>query len=303
MRKQSFTACLAAEVESARLALLAAYQERDRVLYVEAAPLRKKYMDIFGVVEDAVLRAELELHLLERKRDLIQIALNRREPVDLAAIEKMLEEEKAELLRQLESEDRTSKEMPELTEDQMQTMQRQYREINRSFHPSMHPEISDTQRELFEKAQTAYRDQDPEAMKLVYDMLFEPVDLGALQFAMQEISRADPLSPRQSFAKFAHEMETDYGLAKELYDCFLPLEEDRVVSSALDIYTAERHLVEEEIAEIRKGFPFNAAEVLSDPAKQEEYMMSLKLRAKQCEIETKQVKDTITELLRGTIHG
>ena len=30
-------------------------------------------------------------------------------------------------------------------------------------------------------------------------------------------------------------------------------------------------------------------------------MMSLKLRAKQCEIETKQVKDTITELLRGTI--
>ena len=68
-------------------------------------------------------------------------------------------------------------------------------------------------------------------------------------------------------------------------------------------YTAERHFVEEEIAEIRKGFPFNAAEVLSDPAKQDEYMMSLKLRAKQCEIETKQVKDTITELLRGTIHG
>ena len=67
--------------------------------------------------------------------------------------------------------------------------------------------------------------------------------------------------------------------------------------------TAERHFVEEEIAEIRKGFPFNAAEVLNDTAKQEEYMMSLKLRAKQCEIETKQVKDTITELLRGTIHG
>ena len=157
--------------------------------------------------------------------------------------------------------------------------------------------------ELFDKAQNAYRDQDCEAMKLVYDMLFEPVDLGALQFAMQEISRADPLSPRQSFAKFAHEMETDYGLAKELYDCFLPVEEDRVVSSALDIYTAERHLVEEEIAEIRKGFPFNAAEVLSDPAKQDEYMMSLKLRAKQCENDTKQLKDTITELLRGTIHG
>ena len=302
MRKQSFTACLAAEVESARLALLAAYQERDRVLYVEAAPLRKKYMDIFGVVEDAVLRAELELHLLQRKRDLIQIAINRREPVDLAAIEKLLEEEKAELLKQLESEDRTSKEMPELTEEQMQTMQRQYREINQAFHPSMHPEISETQRELFEKAQEAYRNQDPDAMKLVYDMLFEPVDYGALANVLRE-TRADPLSPRQSFVKFAHELETDYALAKELYDCFLPAEEDRVVSSALDIYTAERHLVEEEIEAIRKGFPFNAVEVINDPAKQEGYMLSLKLRAKQCEIETKQLKGTITELLRGTIHG
>ena len=54
---------------------------------------------------------------------------------------------------------------------------------------------------------------------------------------------------------------------------------------------------------ISSGSPFNAVEVLNDPAKQEEYMMSLKLRAKQCEIETKQIKDTITELLRGTIHG
>ena len=302
MRKQTFTAFLTAEVESARLALLAAYQERDRVLYVEAAPLRKKYMDIFGVVEDAVLRAELERHLLERKRDLIQIAINRREPVDLAAIEKLLEEEKAELLKQLESEDRTSKEMPELTEEQMQTMQRQYREINQAFHPSMHPEISETQRELFEKAQEAYRNQDPDAMKLVYDMLFEPVDFGALANVLRE-ARADPLSPRQSFVKFAHELETDYALAKELYNCFLPAEEDRVVSSALDIYTAKRHLMEEEIEAIRKGFPFNAVEVINDPAKQEEYMLSLKLRAKQCEIETKQLKDTITELLRGTIHG
>ena len=35
----------------------------------------------------------------------------------------------------------------------------------------------------------------------------------------------------------------------------------------------------------------------------QEARLSLKLRAKQCEIETKQLKDTITELLRGTIHG
>ncbi len=303
MRKQSFTACLAAEAESAQLALLAAYQERDRVLYVEAASLRKEYMDIFGVVEDAVLRAELELHLLQRKRDLIQRALNRREKVDLAAIEKTLEEEKSGLLNRLESEDRTGKEMPELTEDQMQTMQRQYREINRQFHPSMHPEISDTQRELFEKAQTAYRDQDPQAMKLVYDMLFDPIDKGDLLNILKEIAHEDPENARQSFVAMAQDMETDYGLAKLLYDCFMPMEEERVVSCAMDNYKAERKAVEEEIAEIRKGFPFNAAEVLNDPAKQEEYMMSLKLRARQCEDETKQVQDTISELLRGTING
>ena len=98
-------------------------------------------------------------------------------------------------------------------------------------------------------------------------------------------------------------MESDYTLARELYDCFIPAEEDRVVQSALDAYKAERHLVEDEIAAIRKGFPFNAVDVINDSAKQEEYMLSLKLRAKQCENDTKQLKDTITELLRGTIHG
>ena len=60
MREQSFTSFLAAEVESARLALLSAYQERDRVLYVEAAPLRKGQDLLFIGNTTGMLEMKLE---------------------------------------------------------------------------------------------------------------------------------------------------------------------------------------------------------------------------------------------------
>ena len=96
MRKQTFYDWLAREVTSSRMALVRLYENRDRLLYVEAPQLRKKYMDVIGVYEEPVLQAELEVSLLRRKVELIQIAINRREPVDLIAIDTQLEKEKQE---------------------------------------------------------------------------------------------------------------------------------------------------------------------------------------------------------------
>lgn len=177
MRMQSFGDWLIREVAASRMALISAYEKRDHLLYVEAPPLRKRYMDAIGTVEEGVLQAELEVALLRRKAELIQIALNRREPVDLAAIAAQLETEKDEKIASMEQADLTLNELPQLAEEQAETLQSQYREIIRNFQPAMNPDISDVQRELYQKALEAYKMQDAAAMQLIYDMLLAPLNM------------------------------------------------------------------------------------------------------------------------------
>lgn len=73
MRNQSYTDWLEARRYASRLALIGAYEYRDKLLYIDAPELRKRYMDTFGAAEDEVLKAELEVSLLRRKTELIQI--------------------------------------------------------------------------------------------------------------------------------------------------------------------------------------------------------------------------------------
>lgn len=83
MRTQTFYSWLKGEADSSRMLLVNLYLQRDKILYVEAPPLRQEYMDKIGVVETDVMEAELDAAMLERKVELIQTALNRKEPVDM----------------------------------------------------------------------------------------------------------------------------------------------------------------------------------------------------------------------------
>ena len=47
MRMQSFGDWLIREVAASRMVLISAYEKRDHLLYVEAPPLRKRYMASF----------------------------------------------------------------------------------------------------------------------------------------------------------------------------------------------------------------------------------------------------------------
>ena len=93
MRQQTFYDWLLREVASSRMALISLYESRDRILYIEAPTLRKKYIGIFGEIENAVLQSELETALLRRKVELIQTAINRRERIDLEQIEAQIKDE------------------------------------------------------------------------------------------------------------------------------------------------------------------------------------------------------------------
>ena len=302
MREQTFYDWLTREVATSRMALIGAYENRDRLLYVEAPPLRQRYMDQFGTVEEAVLQAELEVSLLRRKVEMVQIALNRREPVDLADIDQKLEAEKEQQIAEVEQKDLTLYELPQLTDQQAHTLQRQYREITGSFHPAMNPDATETQRELYDKAVEAYKIQDVEAMKVIYDSLFAPQDLGELVLTTDN-SAPTPDERRSAYRAVASALATDYFLAKKLYDCFIPLEEDRVVLDTLNSYNDQRKAVEEEINRIREGFPFNAAATLEDPVKANAYMAELQVRANRCQEEKMELQEKLAALTEGRTNG
>ncbi len=302
MRTQSFYNWLTREVTSSRMALVGLYEQKDKLLYVEAPPLRRRYMEAIGTFEEGVLEAELEVSMLRRKAEMIQIAINRREPVDLQKIEAALEAEKEQKVTELESCDRTLNELPQLNEQEEHTLQRQYREITAAFHPALNPDITDTQKELYEKAQKAYQLQDVEAMKLIYDMLFNPMDSADISL-MSDSHIPTVQEMRDDYREFAVALTTDYKLAKKLYPFFLPLEEDAVVRDTLESYDSQRKSVEAEISSIRAGFPFNAVSTLNDKNKVQEYLAELRIRAKQCEAEKAELEQRIEKLMEGTKDG
>lgn len=304
MRNQTFYDWLTREVATSRMALIGLYENRDRILYMEAPPLRKKYMDLIGNFEETVLQAELEVSLLHRKVEMIQIAINRRELVDLAAIDAQLEAEKEQQVSALENADLTLNELPQLTEQEERTIQRQYREITSAFHPAMNPNLTDTQKELYKKALDAYKLQDVEVMKIIYNMLFSPTDMGEFQISISHSPlEYTPEEQRADYRAIATEFSTDYLLAKKLYACFVPLEEDSIVLDTLHGYDAQRKEIEEEIARIRAGFPFNAVATMNDPTKTQEYLAELRIRARNCETEKAALEKQIATMTGGRADG
>ncbi|MBE6993844.1 MAG: hypothetical protein E7423_04300 [Ruminococcaceae bacterium] len=302
MRNQTFYDWLIREVATSRMALVGLYEKKDKLLYVEAPPLRQRYMETIGIYEESVLAAELEVSMLRRKVEMIQIAINRREPVDLEAIDTAIEAERAKVVSDVEAGDKTLHELPQLSEQEEHTLQRQHREITAAFHPAMNPDITEAQKKLYEKAQDAYRLQDVEAMKLIYDMLFAPADVSAVSVSPDRMPYGTA-ERREEYREIASALSTDYKLAKQLYPFFMPLEEDSVIRSSLDGYDAQRRAVEEEIASIRAGFPFNAVATLNDKAKTEEYLAELRVRAKRCEIEKAELERQISTLTKGAVNG
>lgn len=293
IRSQTFYDWLTRELASSQVTLIGLYEIRDRLLYVEAPALRRKYMETIGIYEEPVLRAEQETSLLVRKTELIQIALNRREPVDFEAIDQLLEQERQAQILELENADTTLSELPELSEEQAREMQSNYRQITGSFHPALNPSVTETEKELYQKAAEAYKMQDADAVRLIHDLLFPPETPPVVVI---DKARRTEEEKRSDYSAIASAFATDYHLAAKLYASFAPLEEDLIIRDKLNEYKCCRSELEEEIKKIRSGFPFNAAQTLNDRMKTEEYLAELRVRALRCEREKEALESRIQSM-------
>lgn len=292
MLEQTYSRWLEKEVMAIKYALLVALEKRDKLLYVEEPALRQEYMQKIGVYEEQVLKAELEVNLAEKKKQLIQTAINRREPVDLEAIEKQLEEERKQQMEQLNQNYKRDSMQSNLSQEERDELQNIYKEIVRDFHPEVHKELTEFQKQLYTRALVAYQKQQLEELRLVHEMLYAK-DAAELTFEIPittEVEEGETL-------EIVEQLMEDYSLAAEVFECFEPLEEDGVLLSAKQQYAAREQGIWMEIEKIQSRFPFIAKETLQNEEMIKEYLKTLESRMNSCSESLRELNGQITELL------
>lgn len=292
MLEQTYSKWLEKEVIAIKYALLVALEKRDKLLYVEEPALREEYMQKIGVYEEQVLKTELEVSLAEKKKQLIQASINRREPVDLEAIEKQLEEERKEQLEQLNHNYKRDSLQRNLSQEDRDELQKLYKEIVRDFHPEVHKELAEFQKQLYKRALSAYQKQQLEELRLVHEMLYAK-DTGGLTFEMPittEVGEGETL-------EIVEQLTEDYSLAAEVFECFESLEEDGVLLSAKQQYEAREQMIWMEIEKIQSRFPFVAKETLQNEEMTKNYLKTLENRMNSCGERLMELNEQITEML------
>ncbi|MBE6753243.1 MAG: hypothetical protein E7559_02645 [Ruminococcaceae bacterium] len=301
MSRHTFAQWLYNEAASARHTLLSLYEQRERLLYIEGPRLEKEYMDKIGSYEETVIREEIECELLQMKQQMIQAALNRREPIDEAAIDKELEEHRRQMLREAAGTE-APQEYAELSTEQTNELQQLYSEILKDFHPQMHPELKEAQRHLYDKAQEAYRHRDVDALRLIHEMLYSQEEVP--QELLRELLAGDNGS-EMAKDEIARGMEyaADYSLAAEIYSSFVPTDEEAVLREECARCRQMTDSVIGEMQEIRLRFPYTASGMLSDPAKTEAYKEELALRFRAATAERERRTKEICAMIEGvTVH-
>ena len=307
MRSQSYYNWLLNESISARYRLITLLEAKDKMLYVDAPDLRNAYLAAFGDLEDQVLEAELKVSLLQEKLRLIRIAVNRREKVDISAIEKKLLKKKELLLHEAEAADRSLTPVPQLTDEEKEEMQSIYKQIISVFHPAINTELTEAQKDLYQKATDAYRRQNYKEIKLLSNMLFIEIR-DTEKISAEVVSDAKPDPDKKDSGKLLHSysesLAADYSLAAELYECFEMQEDEAVILSAMENDNKQFKSLEKDIKEIRSGFPFNAEKVINDPAKAAEHREDLNVRLRAAHSEQDLLeKSVVIALKEGGLYG
>ena len=253
-------------------------------------------MQAVGEFERGVIREEIECELLGEKKRIIQMKINRREPIDEEEIDREIGLLREKKLAEAEGSGESGS-CARLNGEQADELQEVYSRIVHMCHPKMHPEQPETHRKLYEKAQEAYHRHDLAALKLIWTMLTTTEkEAGAGQVAL---TVGLGLSIGEGKGR---DYSTDYGLASELYSCFAPLDEEAGIAAEWRRYEEEADKEMQEIQEIREDFPFAAQEMLSSPEEIEAYKAELNQRLYNAQQTRRRMEDEIRVMIQEAAH-
>lgn len=165
------------EVDRLRSALTALLLERVQMEQVECVNLEAMYLMKFGGLEFQIYKVYCGILRENRKRELVQAAVNRQEPIHLDTIDAQLDKEFGVYEAQLNQKMKDLKgalkwkESAVLTEEEQEELKKLYRQIVKALHPDLNPGINGDERALFLKAVDAYKNGDLETMRLIADLV------------------------------------------------------------------------------------------------------------------------------------
>lgn len=296
MESHTFLEWLSSEAAAVCCALLKLYEQRDQMAFIDGPRIERDYMQKVGEYEETVIKEEIEAELLKKKKQLVQAAINRREPIDESSIDEEIDRQRRKILKEAAGSE--INERKELDADQTNELNSLYREIVQKFHPQVHPDLTETHRMLFQKAQDAYRKRDLPALRLIHDMLISKPE-GGITIQLELVY--DFMSGDQSSA--AERIKADYTLIPEIYENFEHTLEEAAIQEEIEKYRGQTDDIMQEIENMRNNFPFIAEEMLSDPEKTAEYKRQLDRRFETAISAQKRCADEISEMIKGAHNG
>lgn len=169
------------DVEELRKEIPRLIGERDELIFVICKNIETAYMLAVGSLEYKVYEAECVYRRLKRKLQLIRAKKNRQEKINLSEIESLLDEEMEEyknmLLAKMQAmnEALARNEGKALSEKETKELKELYRKIVKVLHPDLNPDITEEQTELFLRAVMAYKNGDIDTLRLISEMVGEPI--------------------------------------------------------------------------------------------------------------------------------
>lgn len=147
--------------------------EREHLRSVICVNIQREYTLVFGGLEYQIYKASCDYLRLRRKKELIQAKKNRRERIDLKAVEARLDEEFRDYKKKLDEKmaevNRALKAsaMEFLSEEETKAIKKLYKQLVKRLHPDLNPSSTEAEIELFYRATEAYKRGDLKALQLI----------------------------------------------------------------------------------------------------------------------------------------
>ncbi len=219
---------LKAEIQALREILASLVFERDHLIHVTCKEIESDYMRELGTIEAEIYHAECEVRYLQRKLEMMQASVNRREAVktesidqDLRAqyeeyqtiyeefVRRIMEAAEFQSRRKKNSKSTTKadnsedtaklgqpKEAPadfkEVTDSDEKVLKKLYRQIVKAMHPDLHPNQDESTKELFKRAVLAYKEGDLKTLNEIASTLSSAMSSSAedkIELLVQEKAR------------------------------------------------------------------------------------------------------------------
>ena len=153
--------------------------ERDDLKFNQCRNIETAYMLKLGNLEYKAYKAECDMLREKRKMELVQARINRQEQIDLKSIGHVLDEEFLEYQSRLDERlDRMNEALKRskgeyLSDAESKELKQLYRKIIKALHPDLHPELSQSELNLFYQAVDSYESGDLQGLRLIETMVAE----------------------------------------------------------------------------------------------------------------------------------